>query len=297
MITDTSLNPKDPNDKYEYPFYLWGTGNDANNFTPKINDGYLYHYTKPESLFKILENMTLRLSKVKGLNDVSEGAINWLSYNMESLFGQTAVGSDEMLRRCSLISFTRNFRPSPKCEVEPGTMHARMWAQYAANNTGACICIRKDRFLQENKAVLKDRFYKLRPVTYGFGKPSLEYKNETPDDFVKKYWKEIFFCKENDWKQENEYRLFGVDLPEYLSLENSIAYICFGAKFHDTILKGKKIPKEWKRRKCKDILVDVLNNPSNRCYKRFGTLSFAQMSCPDGYLLEDRDYSFVNLLG
>lgn len=58
---------------YEYPFYLWGTGTYSQSFVPKLNDGYLYHYTTPESLFRILENMTIRPSRINGLNDVLEG--------------------------------------------------------------------------------------------------------------------------------------------------------------------------------------------------------------------------------
>lgn len=174
MRTFSFHNPNDPDDKYVSPVYLWGGGSDSYNFIPKMNDGYLYHYTKPESLFRILENMTIRLSKVKRLNDVSEGTIRWLSYNMESFINQTKVESEDVLDRCSLISFTRNYRPSPGWNVEPGTMHARMWAQYAADNAGACICIQKKSFLQENKAVLKGHFYKFGSIVYGFGKPEIE---------------------------------------------------------------------------------------------------------------------------
>lgn len=277
---------------YDYPLYPWGTYGDG----PKMNDGYLYHYTTAESLFRIIENMTIRLSKVNGLNDVSEGAVNWLSYNLESFLEQTEVESDQMMDRCRLLSFTRNFRPSPKWRVEPGTMHARMWAQYAANNTGACICIRKDRFFQENKDLLKGHFYKFKSVKYGFGKPEIEYKDETPLGFIKKYWKEIFFYKETDWKQENEYRLFGIDLPEYLSLENSIAYICLGAKFHNSLFQGREPNIEWDGRECQDILLDVLNNPTNKCYGRFCTHSFAKISYSDGYQFEDSDYILANYL-
>lgn len=145
-----------------------------------------------------------------------------------------------------------------------------MWAQYAANNTGACICIRKDRFIQENQAVLKNRFYKFSSVKYGFGKPTLEYKNEQHIDFITRYWKQIFFYKETDWRQENEYRLFGIDLPECLSLENSIAYICLGAKFHDAVFKGKNPIEKWDGRKCKDILVEILTKPTTNAIVVFG---------------------------
>lgn len=296
MKTFAFFNPDNPNDRYEYPFYLWGTGTYSQNFVPKLNDGYLYHYTTPESLFRILENMTIRPSRINGLNDVLEGGINWLSYDMDYFLNQIELESYEIIERCSLISFTRNFRPSPRWRVEPGTMHARMWAQYAANNTGACICIRKDRFIQENQAILKNRFYKFSSVKYGFGKPTLEYKNEQHIDFITKYWKLIFFYKETDWRQENEYRLFGIDLPEYLSLENSIAYICLGAKFHDTIFKGKDPIEDWDGRKCKDILVEILTKPTNKCYSRFWPQSFAKMSFSGGYLVEAPDYSFANLL-
>lgn len=294
------MNSDDPNDLYENPAYLWGTGSENVNFVPRMNDGYLYHYTNPESLFKILQNMTLKFSKIGGLNDPSEGVVNWLGYEFKTFVEQLHVESSDVISRCSVISFARNFRPTRLSPVVPGTMHPRMWAQYGANNTGACICIRQDRFIQENRHTLKDSFYKFKKVKYGFGKPGLKYCGEDPIDFLKNHCEVVFFYKEIDWKQEDEIRFLGIDISEeYLSLENSIAYICLGAKFHNTIFKSRDtenpIP-EWEGRPCHDILLSVLNDPACKCFKRFKDYSFARMSYIDGYLCEDTDYSFNGLI-
>lgn len=301
MRTYCFMNPNSTEDKYEYPFYLWGTGTGSYNFVPRLNDGYLYHYTNPESLFKILQNMTLKFSKISGLNDPTEGVVNWLGYNIENFVEQFRVESEAILDRCSLISFAANFRPVRWANVQQGTMHARMWAQYAANNTGACICIRKDRFIQENRSILDGSFYKFQKVKYGFGKPELKFGNDEPLDFLKKYWKEVFYYKEMDWKQEDEVRFLGIDIPsDFMSLENSIAYICLGSKFHDSVFKSKDQNnpiKAWEGRNCFEILLSILQDPSSKCFKRFTNNSFARMFYSSGYLFEDKDYSFADKIG
>ena len=277
------VNPIDPTDTYHYPFFLWGTETESTDYYPELNDGYLYHYTTPKALMLILEKMRLKVSNIAKLNDVSEGSINWLGYDLDTFLEQMETESEEVLARCSLISFAKNYRPKKRWPIEPGTKHARMWAQYAADNHGACLCIRKDAFVKENKNVLRNSFYRFGNVSYGFGKPELTLLDGLVGvDFIKRFWKEIYLHKDVDWKQENEVRLFGIDLPEYLSLDNSIAYICLGPKFGE--------PTDKDQTDYNKLLIDTLNNPENKCYKRFPNHSFAKMNYSGGFLHEDGHY-------
>lgn len=283
------MDSNNPNNSYEYPCYHWYTGSTSHNFLPRLNDGYLYHFTRPESLIKILRNMTLRLSKPHNLNDVTEGRINWFGYDITGFIKQMHIEPDVIMKRCSLLSFSPNYRPIRGGFVVPATMHPHMWSQYAADNTGACICIRIDRFIEENKDVLKGKFYKVMKVQYAYGKPEIKYDRSDGEDFIKRYFKEIFYHKDLDWKQENEVRLFGIDLPEYLSLNNSISYICLGEKFKNTKIKLYKKPKE----KALKILRETLTDPNNQCYGKFLENSFAQMYYSSGQLCEGHCYDVL----
>lgn len=48
---------------------------------PHRGDGALFHFTKFESFKKILEDMTLKPSSFRNLNDMNEGNVNNMNMN------------------------------------------------------------------------------------------------------------------------------------------------------------------------------------------------------------------------
>ena len=199
----------------------------GNTQLPSLSDKFLYHVTTAESLFKIIENMTLKLSSFENLNDLNEKEVNfsfqdwWDGLKIEKF----------ILENCRVISFSQNFQFEDSiCEV--GCNHPRMWAQYADKNKGACVVINEEKFIDKNKSVLDKTFWKIENVLY---KPYLYNGDPTntndPKDFVENNYKKIFFEKHNDWKQEGERRLFCIGKTEFLSIDNCIEFVCLGSKF------------------------------------------------------------------
>lgn len=205
--------------------YLYG-----NTMTPSLDDKFLYHFTSAESLMKILENMTLKMSSFENLNDLNEKEVNfcfqdwWNGLKIEKF----------IVEHCKLISFSQNFQIDDSfCEC--GCNHPRMWAQYADNNKGACVVINEEKFIELNRTILDKNFWKIESVSY---KPYLFGGNPTdtsiPQKFIEKNYRKIFFEKHNDWKQEDERRLFCIGGPEFFSINNCIEFICLGNKFEKT---------------------------------------------------------------
>ena len=202
--------------------YLYG-----NTMLPSLNDKFLYHFTTAESLIKIIENMTLRMSTFENLNDLNEKEVN---FSFQDWWNGLKI-EKYIVEHCHLISFSQNFQIDDSfCEC--GYNHPRMWAQYADKNKGVCIVINEEKLINKNKSILNNIFWKIENVIY---KPFINNENPTnsndPKNFIKSNYKKIFFEKHNDWKQEDERRLFCIGGTEFLSIDNCIEFICLGSKF------------------------------------------------------------------
>lgn len=199
----------------------------GSEFLPSLDDNFLYHFTSAESLMKILENMTLKLSSFENLNDLNEKEIkfvlqDWLNGLEIKKF---------ITKYCKLVSFSRNFE-LVKGYCECGCNHPRMWAQYAHNNKGACIVINEKKLKEQNKKLLNQLFWKLENVEY---EPYMTNENpiesDIPESFVKENYRTIFYEKHYDWQQEDERRFMCINGPEFLSINNCIEFICLGSNF------------------------------------------------------------------
>lgn len=233
-------------------FYMQGEMLVTQNIT------YLFHYTKAETLFKILANMTIKTSSLKCLNDLNEANVN--TYNL-CLTGFEMELQDFLHNHCSTISFCKNYTVNGF--FEEGTNHPRMWAQYAQNSEGVCLVLEEESFIEQNKDILSKSTYSIEDVVYllhpDLPKP---YKGMKVSDYIMQNYKHIFFQKHLDWQQENERRLWGIDLPEYLKIKGAIKYICLGANF----LKKKDLL-------CR--LKDLVNDCTSSCYNYLSPQSFA----------------------
>lgn len=79
---------------------------------------------------------------------------------------------------------------------------------------------------------------------------------------LKNSFKKIGKAKHEDWKNEDEHRLFIMGYDGKLSIDGCIKYIVLGRKF---FLDDNKIKK----------LTDLIVNPNSVCYKKFVPHSFA----------------------
>lgn len=222
---------------------------------PTVGDGFLYHFTPATSLMLILQEMKLKVSDFSHLNDLNETDI--CCESNDGGWNEVKI-KQYIIDHCGLISFTQNYyegEPRPS-NVQTGCNHPRMWAQYAANNTGACVVINEQKFIKDNEAILKNRFYLFENVEYNRDLYDTNIQTSSdPEEFIKKNYQHIFFKKHIDWEREHERRFFGIDLPPYLSILNSVEFICLGQKFIDN--------KEYMRN-----LIETLISPTSVCFDK-----------------------------
>ncbi|MDD4439754.1 MAG: DUF2971 domain-containing protein [Tissierellia bacterium] len=206
-----------------------------NGQIPRIDDGFLYHFTTADSLMKIVENMTLKLSSFTFLNDLNEDELS-----CESSGGMDAIHIRNFIRQnCRLICFTQNFESEGNSSCHTGCNHPRMWDQYADNSKGACIVINEKEFLKRNHKILESKFYKIDNVRYSLSLYNKDIKTQEDEKmFIMENYDHLFFKKYIDWGQEHERRFFGIDLPDFLSIKGCIEFICLGRRFsNENLLK------------------------------------------------------------
>lgn len=236
----------------------------------------IYHYTSSESFFSILSSMSLKISDFEKSDDLNEANMA----NIDRISDvRTQLDLESFIKeRCSYLSFVQDGDISFG-ELE-GTNHPRMWAQYGEKGVGVCLALDEDRFLNINKDSLSSSFFKYEPVIY-------EYKNgasvaiDAPyikgeeEHIIKQHYQELFFKKHIDWKEENEKRLFGIGLPDFLSIYGALEFICLGPKFiKDEALMVK--------------LLDVLTDSHSPFYGYLVPQSFADITPYDyGYFSHD----------
>lgn len=224
----------------------------------KEGNNLLYHYTSATSLIKILQQMRLRLSTFDKLNDLNEVDM------CVKVGGFAPINLIRYIKKNSrLISFSCN-------KVKGGRILKKainlpsMWAHYADNNQGACIVLNKKKFIKENKKALKGKFFRFYLVTYKSCLKECDVKcvEDKFESFVKGNMKLLLCQKNSDWGGEMEYRFIYFDPnlskrrnrePIYLSILNSIEYICLGMNF----VNNEEQVKE---------LIATINCPDNKCY-------------------------------
>ena len=231
---------------------------------PYRGDGALFHFTKFESFLKILEDMTLLPSSFGNLNDMNEGDVN--NMNMNNNFLVMYNAEKYIKDRCRILSFSQNYDIGGF--GQEGTNHPAMWAHYAENSNGVCIVLDKDAFVKKNKEVLGKHFYKFEDIVYDiFNTPNdevINYKANTPEEFIMNNWKALFFMKHKDWENEDEHRLFIMDYNGKLSIDGCIKYIVLGRK---VFLDASRIK----------LIMDMVVDPKFICYHKFIPHSFATM--------------------
>lgn len=244
----------------DLPMYLY-----YNNELPTCGDGALFHFTSWKNFQLIMNDLSLLPSSFGNLNDLNEANVN--NMNMTENFMVMYDAEKYIKERCRLLCFSQNYEINGI--GQEGTNHPSMWAHYADNSNGVSIVIDKEEFIKRNRQILDTHYYQFENVSYSiFNTPDYEeidYKAETPEEFIKNNWKGLFFLKHKDWENEDEHRLFIMDYDGKLSIDGCIKYIVLGRKvFLD-------------RTRMKSIM-DMVVDPSSACYHRFVPHSFATVS-------------------
>ncbi len=200
-----------------------------------IQKKLLYHYTGPEKLFKILTNMHLKFSRFDNLNDLNEIEVNFqiTDFNLELNI------QDYILKNCGLVSFTKDHIIDEKVE-EWGINHARMWAQYADNNKGACLVLNEEKLIKKNPKLRECKFFTIEDVVYDIWTLSgIQEHSVDSETVILNNYKELFFKKSNDWELERERRLFLLGDLEFIDINDCVEYICLGFRFdmYDSLIK------------------------------------------------------------
>ena len=257
---------------------------------------YIYHYTSAiTAIEKILPSMQLKMGQLGNMNDAKESLLhisnpeNYIPSSKGFHWEYYTKPIAQMVsNNVHLLCFSTDDLKTNK----DGFALQRMWAQYGDINRGVCLAIDYDKFITENKEIL---------AKYSIQHDYIKYKNnifnqlaEMPsNEFVvnnheDKYspsetWKKIknnktfisnnFFCKNNDWGGEMEYRFLAAtdnSSQIHLSINDSLQSVIFGVHFS------------------KHLLPSVLNIiPSNK--------TASLVLAPNGRLVLDKEYIMNNL--
>jgi len=234
------------------------------NFEEYINsEDAIFHYTTKKVFFEsILQNFTLRLSPLEMMNDPIEYGIPISAYSMigspkknTKLINEAYDYLNNLkLRKTKIACFCSNIENQTK-----GYLRSRMWSQYGENHEGLCLVFSKSAISN-----LIDNNFKFEAVNYiDEPFPLLDYiinYNELIqkslkhyfDDFFEKTYKNIFFKKIIDYRDESEYRLLkrveSKDLVfDYFNIKKCLKGIIIGDKFQTVYhIILKKIEKDYK---------------------------------------------------
>lgn len=240
------------------------------------NDRFIYHYTSAEIAREfILLNGTLKFSNINQLNDPEEStkyeslflnnsdnhekpdSINMLM-NFRHTFPSLLFSASFCTDKKDEKSYEgKNYFETTGLHLNKGFMLSRMWGTYGDKHKGVCLCFDKIKLL--------DSFEKALPDNFDIYKDEVKYSRDI-EDYISKYSKSedslsptgvkanyntfsefknhiitnkdfFFFMKQNDWRDENEFKIFlvqndlQINSDIYLPIGNSLTAIFMGERF------------------------------------------------------------------
>jgi hypothetical protein len=223
---------------------------------PFDTERYLYHYTRWERLLDIAHSGALRLSPVTSMNDPRETKRWFMSH---ATFDTTPPGAAsglweaaEDFRRLVKVAAFATDRPGDNVQdirFGAGYARPRMWAQYAANHTGVCIIFERADLVERLAARFRGgansgtthftsdhvRYVREEALTaIGVGDAPL---TETVEAYFLHQWKDAFYVKHEDWRDENEFRMAvyerGNADPLFVDARGAVAGLVLGVDFKD----------------------------------------------------------------
>ena len=183
----------------------------------------LYHYTSINSAIAILSTHSLLFGSLSKLNDMNE---SWRPVLCRCIEGNMIDVCDREISSYVQISLTSDDNPED-VDSRRGFDIATMWGHYADGGNGVCIVLNKER--------LERAISEIPGCYYGYVHYDKEYdsavlfESTNPGDEIRCRIQEIFFCKSDEWRHEQEYRIVkkGIDSVDYLDISDCIEAIIF----------------------------------------------------------------------
>jgi hypothetical protein len=156
---------------------------------------------------------------------------------------------DDIVRNSKVLCFTMDYPDKPQSiSFGRGFQHPRMWAQYASNHTGVCLVLNKERFLEAIDAELGgleqfwmghvdyiDRdYYASKAMTCDLKECSGHGIADYLNNHIAKHYRDLYFRKNIDWRDEQEFRIIlrdGNEDPVYVLFEESLEAVILGVDF------------------------------------------------------------------
>ncbi len=235
---------------------------DGINYSLLDSDDSVFHYTKVKTaLEKIFDTKSIRFSIFSNTNDP-------LEYNKRFLGIQTNIDVSHEVTRCgwdakklletimlkNAYFFSTCTNSYCKGEISScGYLKTRMWSQYGENQEGLCFVLSK-------KEIIKKVIEKYGAEAYAFHHKKIKYYSDISSlygtsivdtnaiigngidkfaiSYINKYSSKLFFMKQDDYRDEKEYRFLlidkqvrnGIDIS--IPIESIIKTVIVGDKFH-----------------------------------------------------------------
>jgi hypothetical protein len=228
----------------------------------------LYHFTSKETAIEqILYNQNLRFGDFNLTNDPQEykskltDAIGygWDDEHHDKISIITKY-IDELIKSSGFISMCQNRYEKAEL-VEEGCLKSRMWSQYGGNHSGICLVFCKEILLQEIQHAI-DSEHKLLAKKIEYKDPSSTRTNSslsvngyelnsispsiTAENYIFDSQDIVFFQKQPDYKDENEFRIVAVGKRDnvasgtMIKISNSLKAIILGDAFPKVYLPSIK---------------------------------------------------------
>ncbi|MBF7066319.1 DUF2971 domain-containing protein [Aliarcobacter butzleri] len=214
------------------------------------SDDAIFHYTKKETAMEyILNDKKLKFGLFHSTNDPHEykkrltPAFGWGDIN-ESLYLESMNLIDNTIQNTAFLSFCENSN-------NKGYEKPRMWSQYGQNHSGICLVFSKESLIKTIQNQLSQNYLVYHEnVNY----KEIDFEslniydnaltiNEIVINNIKQNYKNIFFQKHLDYKDENEFRIvlvkrnnnnFSKDI--FIDISDSLKFIILGDKFPEVYL-------------------------------------------------------------
>lgn len=227
----------------------------------KDSDRYVYHYTKPDKAIEyILRDRTLLINSFVKTNDPKESK-DWrltpwtINPTPSDAFLDESVPKEianKLKKTVHLACFCSDAPGLSGVHLDDillrGLARPRMWAQYAQDHKGFCLVFDKEKLLSQMRRQFPKNSLLFGPVSYkdrsfvtsfepnAFRLEFDKLQELGTEAYVRAhmltYFKELYFEKLEDWRDEREWRVLMLDHdgdPPLVGIRESLVSVIHGA--------------------------------------------------------------------